>query len=437
MLQTLVHIPAEIAGHPLFGNGLLLILWAVVSVATLAWLVWRQGWNADTLGYVPILLLFGAVILWVLPAICETLPNGHRGLPIRGYGMMMLLAVVSGTSLAVWRAKRVGLDPEIILSLALWMFLPGIVGARAFYVIEYWPGYWQEYAGPAGHHNLGMLIGSLLNVANGGLVVYGSFFGGVIGMFFFFRKHRLPLLAMGDLIAPAMLLGLAIGRIGCLMNGCCFGAVCDHDWAVTFPAGTPANFTPPYRAQLDRGQFYGFTLSSDAKASPNVLAVAADSPAARAGLKRGDRLESVNGVKTPETGYVYLAVEEAFMKKEPLRIQAKDRPEVTIAAVTPPLRSLPVHPTQIYSTIDALLLCLLLLAYEPFRRRDGELFALMMSIYPVTRFCIENLRTDEAAVSGTSLSIGQCVSLLILASAAALWIYLLRRPKGTAFHRVK
>ena len=430
----------------MFGNGLLLILWAVASACTLAWLVWRQGWNADTLGYVPILLLFGAVIYWVLPAICETLPNGRRGLPIRGYGMMMLLAVVAGTSLALWRAKRVGLDSEVILSLALWMFLPGIIGARMFYVIEYWSEkYWPEYAGPAGHHNLGMLIGSSLNVAEGGLVVYGAFFGAVIGMIFFFRKHRLPLLAMCDLIAPAMLLGLAIGRIGCLLNGCCFGAVCDCGWAVTFPAGAPPhftpagtlpNFTPPYRAQLDRGQFYGFTLASDANAEPNVLTVVADSPAARAGLKRGDRLESVNGEKTLVTGDAYLALEKAFLKNSPLHIQAKDRPEITIPAVAPPKRSLPVHPTQIYSSIDALLLCLLLLAYEPFRRRDGELFALMMSIYPVTRFCIENLRTDEAAVSGTGMSIGQCVSLLILATAAALWFYVLRHPKGTAFHRV-
>jgi len=306
-----------------------------------------------------------------------------------------------------------------------------------FYVIEYWPEkYWPEYAGPAGHHSLGMLIGSVLNVAEGGLVVYGSFFGALIGMIFFFRKHRLPLLAMCDLIAPAMLLGLAIGRVGCLLNGCCFGAACDCGWAVTFPAGTPPHFTPPYQAQLDRGQFYGFMLASDAKSEPTVLAVAADSSAARAGLKRGDRLESVNGEKTLATGYVYSALEEAFLKKEPLRIQAKDRPEITIPAVSPPRRSLPVHPTQIYSSIDALLLCLLLLAYEPFRRRDGELFALMMSIYPVTRFCIENLRTDEAAVSGTGMSIGQCVSLLTLAIAAALWFTILRRPKGTAFHRV-
>ena len=113
-------------------------MWAVASVGVLACLAWRQGFNADTWGYVPILLLIGAIIRWVLPAICEP-----QGLPIHGYGVMMLLAVVAGTMLAAWRAKRVGLDPEVIFSLVFWMLVPGIVGARAFYVIEYWrPQYW-------------------------------------------------------------------------------------------------------------------------------------------------------------------------------------------------------------------------------------------------------------------------------------------------------
>ena len=67
--------------------------------------------------------------------------------------------------------------------------------------------------------------------------MYGAFFGAMAGMIYFVRKHSLPLLAVCDLIAPSMMLGLAIGRIGCLMYGCCFGAVCHHDWAITFPAG--------------------------------------------------------------------------------------------------------------------------------------------------------------------------------------------------------
>ncbi len=127
------------------------------------------------------------MICWVLPALCDP----QQGLPIRGYGMMMLLAVVAGTSLAAWRAKRVGLDPDLIFSLAFWMLVPGIIGARAFYVIEYWrTEYWPAYTEPDG--GLGPLLVAIVNVAKGGLVVYGAFFGGVAGLLLFVRKHRLP-----------------------------------------------------------------------------------------------------------------------------------------------------------------------------------------------------------------------------------------------------
>jgi phosphatidylglycerol:prolipoprotein diacylglycerol transferase len=91
-----------------------------------------------------------------------------------------------------------------------------------------------------------------------------------------------------------------------------------------------------------------------------------------------------------------------------------------------------VHPTQIYSTIDAILICLLLLAAEPFLRRDGDIFALMISIYAVTRFLIEILRSDEAAVSGTGMSISQNISLALLILVVGLWFYILHRPKGKA-----
>jgi phosphatidylglycerol:prolipoprotein diacylglycerol transferase len=364
----------------------------------------------------------------VLPVLCD-----RQGLPIRGYGVMIMLAVIASVSLAAWRAKRLGLDPDLIFSLAFWMLVPGIVGARAFYVIEYWPDYWRWYTDPSG--GLGTFLGELINVTKGGLVVYGAFFGGVAGLLLFVRKGRLPLLALADLIAPSLVLGLAIGRIGCLMNGCCYGAVCDYPWAVTFPAGRPPEYTPPYRAQVERGQMYGFTLSGHPKAEPRLLAVRPDSPADRAGLKPGDRLQSINGEKLAATEYAYWALERTFGERLPLRIQVADRPEIMLPAIAPPERSLGVHPTQIYSTIDGLALCLLLLIFDRFHRRDGELFALLISIYPITRFIIESLRTDEAAILGTGMSIAQNVSLLLLVCAAALWFYIFCRPPQLAFSR--
>ena len=95
------------------------------------------------------------------------------------------------------------------------------------------------------------LLGAVVNIAEGGLVVYGAFIGGVLGMLAFVRVYRLPLWAMCDLAVPSMALGLALGRIGCLMNGCCFGGPCQAAWAVTFPADSPVHWH-----QVEHGQTY-------------------------------------------------------------------------------------------------------------------------------------------------------------------------------------
>ncbi len=236
MWQTVFHIPLEIAGMRVFGVGLLLGIWAIFCLGLLAWLAWRQGFNADTLSYLPVMLLVAAVIAWLLPALCD-----QQGLPIHGFGIMMLLAVVAAMGLAVWRAKRVGLNSDLIYSIALWVIIPGIIAARAFYVIEYWSSqYWPVYQDRGGL----AFVGAMLNIAQGGLVVYGGLLAGLLGLLSFARIHKLPLMALADLIAPSMVLGLAFGRIGCLMNGCCFGGECDLPWAITFPAGKPRLLQP-------------------------------------------------------------------------------------------------------------------------------------------------------------------------------------------------
>ena len=186
-----------------------------------------------------------------------------------------------------------------------------------------------------------------------------------------------------------MLLGLAIGRIGCLMNGCCFGAVCDHAWAIDLSRRHAALLTPPYAPKSSAARCTASRSAAIPKPSRRVLAVDPDSPADRAGLKPGDRLRSINGPRSADDRPSAASrSDKAFQRAAAARIfEVEGRPgDHACRRSRRRARSLPVHPTQIYSTIDALLLCLLLLAYDPFRRRDGELFALMMSIYPVTRF---------------------------------------------------
>ncbi|MFW5693392.1 MAG: prolipoprotein diacylglyceryl transferase family protein [Thermoguttaceae bacterium] len=510
MRQTLFYIPNHIAGIPVLGFGLLLLLWVVLSAGLLVWLAWRGRLKDEWLSYLTILVPVGLAIWFVLPYLAEP-----RGLPIRSYGMMMLLAVISGTALAAWRAKRAGFEPDLIYSLAFWTFVPGILGARAFYVIEYWDEkYWPIYQ----LHGLHALLGSVVNVAEGGLVVYGSVFGAAVGLLAFVRKYRLPLLPLADVIAPSLLLGLALGRVGCLLNGCCFGGPCDYPWAVSFPYSSP-----PHTHQAERGQLplHGILIEGDAAGRPEIAEVVPGSAAEAAGLAPGDVVRQINGTIVDSVGGARWALLEARrmnvllkadnrsltywhieLPEDPGEPLVADRPggaalfgmvvaegpeerlAVTsvdslspaarqgiqpgweVVAVSgrlvrtpaefrarveefhqepwievrtvgnkvarwplarPPARSLPVHPTQLYSVLNALFLFLLLLAFEPFQRRDGELIALALTLYAVTRYLIEDIRTDEAPVFGIGLSISQTVSLLVLLALTALWFYILRQ----------
>jgi len=415
--QTLFYIPREIGGIPVFGAGWLLAAWALFGLGLLAWLAWQQGLGAETLGYVPLLLVIGAVIAWLLPGLCEP-----EGLPIRGYGMMLLLAVTAGTGLAVWRARRIGIDPDLVVSLAFWLFLPGIVGARLFYVIEYWPSFHRP--------DIGQTLKAILSINQGGLVVYGSLLGGAVGLVLFVRRNALPLLPLGDLVAPSVLLGLALGRIGCLLNGCCYGGPCELPWSVRFPWGSPAHLHQVHDCKV---YLHGLKLGGGPSDPAVIAAVEPASAADKAGLKPGQTIIEVNGQPVHTAAD---AQKELLASHEPgmvLSIRAElDAPPRQWILERPTPRSLPVHPTQIYSAINALLLCLLLLAYDPFRRRDGELFALAITLYPISRFLLEIIRTDESPVFGTGLSISQNVSLMVLAAAAALWVYIVRQPPRAA-----
>ena len=421
MLQTLFYIPTsiQISGveMPLMGFGLLLAVWAVFGLGMMAWLWWRQGLNSDTLGYVPLLAVVGAVICWVLPAISE-----EAGLPIRTYGVMMLIAAVSGTLLAAWRAKRVGLDPEMIFSLAFWMIGLGVVGARAFYVIQYWDRFLQP--------TFADTVSRIIRINEGGLVVYGSFFGAVLAITIFVRRNRLPLLPVCDLLTPSIMLGLALGRIGCLCFGCCYGGACDLPWKVTFPHGSPAHFNQVLKEKLP---VQGLVLTADARSAVLIEQVEPGSAAERSGIKAGERIARINSYPVAEV--VDAQNRLLFLRRpgEPVKVATENGKTYTWAVPKVLPRSRPIHPTQIYSAIGAMLVFAVLMFWSPRQRRDGELFALLITVYPVTRFILEMIRTDELSFMNTGMTISQNVSLLMLICAAALWLYILSRPGKRAW----
>ena len=416
MRSTLFHIPAEVAGIPMFGYGLLLGLWAVGSVLLLVWLVRRQGFNADTRGYVPVLALLGLVIAYLLPAISDP-----QGLPIRGYGMMLLVAVVSGVGMGMYRARRMGINPELIMSLAFWLFVSGLVGARMFYLIEYWD---KLIAGKS----FAQQFAAVVSINEGGLVVYGMLVVGGLALIAFIYRYRVPGLALSDLIAPSVVLGLGLGRIGCFLNGCCFGGPCDLPWAVSFPAGSG-----PHEQQIRLGQVYGLLVVADRDDRPTIAEVQAGTPAAEVGLQPGDRIDSMSGHPVDTLAEAQQELGEAFITGGTLELATTRGIHRLSALPGTHERSRPVHPTQLYSAIDAFLLCAFLIAYYPFRRCDGEVTALTLTLHPLSRFVLEIIRTDEGPVFGTGLSISQNISLVVLVVGVGLWIHAFRQPRGSVW----
>lgn len=145
-------------------------------------------------------------------------------LTINWYGIMVAIAFVVGLWTTTRRARLDGLRPESIADIAPWIIVAGILGARTLYVLSYWK---ESFAGEPWTE--------VIMIQRGGLVFYGGLMGSVLGTLIFVRWKKLPLMKVCDAFAPSIALGHVFGRIGCLMNGCCYGAACHLPWAIHFP----------------------------------------------------------------------------------------------------------------------------------------------------------------------------------------------------------
>jgi len=148
--------------------------------------------------------------------------------PLYSYGALMAVAFVLGMMVALRRARWMGVDPQVVSDLALYILLGIVAGARLLHVITNWGAY-------QGH------ILDVFKVWEGGLAFHGGLIGAVTACLLYLHHRRVSPWPVGDVIIPSVALGHAIGRIGCFLNGCCFGPETDLPWAVSFPPGSLAS----------------------------------------------------------------------------------------------------------------------------------------------------------------------------------------------------
>ena len=141
-------------------------------------------------------------------------------LTIYSYGVMLALAVLVCTYLLSREAGRYNIPRDTAYDLVFWCILWGIIGARIFYIFIAWPYYMNN------------LI-EILMLQKGGLAWQGGFLGGALAGVWFVHRKKLSLKPVMDWAAPYIALGQSIGRIGCFLNGCCYGK--PVAWGIYYP----------------------------------------------------------------------------------------------------------------------------------------------------------------------------------------------------------
>ncbi len=271
-------------------------------------------------------------------------------LTVKSYGLMMVIAFLAAVFLIRYLSRNITPNPQFITNAALYSLIAGVVGARLFYVIHHF----NQFQGrPL----------SVFAIWQGGLELLGGVLSAIVVIVFYLRHHKLPVRRYLDILAIGLMLALMFGRIGCFLNGCCFGKPTDLPWAVRFPYGSHA-----YRSQVN--------LDLD-RNRPNPH------------------------LNLPEEFFGYYYEDgKRFYGLKPYEDLTQEQKYLVDKG---PYRCLPVHPTQLYSSANGAVLCLIL--YLFWRRaqkankrlfsKPGCTFGLMFILYGITRFFIEFLRDDN------------------------------------------
>jgi phosphatidylglycerol:prolipoprotein diacylglycerol transferase len=155
----------------------------------------------------------------MFPGILELGPVG-----LNFYGLAVAIGVLAGLALLSLTAPRRGLNTAGVRDFCFWMVLAGLAGSRLAYAAFHWPEFEDDWL-------------SVLFYWRGGLMFQGGFIGALLVSPFFLKKESLAFWPTADVLAPSLALGQAMGRLGCLSAGCCYGRPLEPgvSWGLTFP----------------------------------------------------------------------------------------------------------------------------------------------------------------------------------------------------------
>ena len=160
------------------------------------------------------------------------------------YGVLLAAAYLIGLKYATVRAKARGLDPARTLDLGIYVIISALIGAKLLLVVVEFDTFRRD-------------PGELLTLARSGGVFYGGLILAVAVALWYMRRHRFPVWTTCDAFAPAIALGHAVGRLGCLAAGCCFGTPTTLPWGITFTDPRAAeNVGTPLHEALHPTQLY-------------------------------------------------------------------------------------------------------------------------------------------------------------------------------------
>jgi phosphatidylglycerol---prolipoprotein diacylglyceryl transferase len=310
------------------------------------------------------------------------------GMPIYGYGVMMVIGFFAALQLAKFLARRSGIDPEVFVNAGLIALLTGVIGSRLSHVLENL----GQYTDPP--RSFGANLWDAINLRSGGLTFYGGFLLATPCTIAYGLIKKVPIRLGMDIVAPCLMIGLGFGRIGCLLNGCCYGAeAVEHKvpWALEYKYGSNA-----YVDEFEKGKVH----------PPKELTA------------------------TTEDGRVVLLQPQVVEKDPVLRAMAEKE------------HSEPLHPAQVYSTITAWIIAALLVAYFTMPHVPGRVFALMLIIEAPARFLLEMLRSEPPVVGPASdpphltflpnMSFSMVLSIGLFLAGVILWFAFRKGTTGAA-----